>query len=79
MMDYWLFPFLASVISAGVIALRLRFGDRGLDHPNQRSLHERPTPHGGGLGIVTALLVIGLLLFSGAKSLTKGLGLPFFF
>jgi UDP-N-acetylmuramyl pentapeptide phosphotransferase/UDP-N-acetylglucosamine-1-phosphate transferase len=62
MIDYWLLPLFASGVSAGVIALRLRFGDHGLDHPNQRSLHERPTPHGGGLGIVAALLLTGLPL-----------------
>lgn len=44
------------------IYLRLRFVDRGLDLPNHRSLHERPTPHGGGLGIVAALVVSGVLL-----------------
>lgn len=52
----------AFVISWVVIRLRLRFADRGLDQPNQRSLHERPTPHGGGLGIVLALLATGAWL-----------------
>lgn len=53
------FPFAVSWL---VIALRLRFSGRGLDHPGHRSLHERPTPYGGGLGIVTALLAAGTLL-----------------
>ena len=61
-MDSWLSSILSLGICSGIIALRLRFGDRGLDHPNQRSLHERPTPHGGGLGIVIAMLVIGVSL-----------------
>lgn len=55
------FVFLSAfVISWATIRLRLRFADRGLDRPNDRSLHERPTPHGGGLGIVLALLVVGI-------------------
>jgi len=33
-----------------------------LDHPNERSLHSRPTPRGGGLGIVVAVLVCLLVL-----------------
>ncbi len=49
----------AAVVSAATIALRLRFADRGVDQPGHRSLHERPTPHGGGLGIVAATLACG--------------------
>lgn len=30
-----------------------------LDHPNERSLHDRPVPRGGGLAILAALLVCG--------------------
>lgn len=47
-------------ISWVAIGFRLRFADCGLDQPNHRSLHARPTPHGGGLGIVLALLVVGI-------------------
>lgn len=32
-----------------------------LDHPNDRSLHDRPVPRGGGLAILAALLVCGLV------------------
>lgn len=53
---------LAFAISWAAIGLRLRFADRGLDQPNHRSLHEKPTPHGGGLGIVLALLAAGAWL-----------------
>lgn len=49
----------AFAVSWVAITLRLRFSDRGLDQPNHRSLHEKPTPHGGGLGIVLALLPVG--------------------
>lgn len=51
---------LACLISIGVIRLRLRFADVGLDQPGHRSLHTRPTPHGGGIGVVAAVVVIGL-------------------
>jgi UDP-N-acetylmuramyl pentapeptide phosphotransferase/UDP-N-acetylglucosamine-1-phosphate transferase len=34
---------------------------RILDHPNERSSHDVPTPRGGGLGIVVLVLVVGLL------------------
>jgi UDP-N-acetylmuramyl pentapeptide phosphotransferase/UDP-N-acetylglucosamine-1-phosphate transferase len=49
----------AASISAATIWLRLRFADRGLAQPGHRSLHMRPTPHGGGLGIVAAALLCG--------------------
>ncbi len=32
-----------------------------LDHPNPRSLHENPTPRGGGLAILTASIISGLI------------------
>ena len=32
-----------------------------LDHPNPRSLHENPTPRGGGLAILAAVIVCGLI------------------
>lgn len=55
----WLAVPISFALSWAVVRLRLRFVDRGLDQPNHRSLHERPTPHGGGLGIVLALLLVG--------------------
>jgi UDP-N-acetylmuramyl pentapeptide phosphotransferase/UDP-N-acetylglucosamine-1-phosphate transferase len=30
-----------------------------LDHPNERSLHDRPVPRGGGLAIIIAIIVCG--------------------
>ncbi len=33
-----------------------------LDHPNERSLHERPVPRGGGLAILLAIGTCGLTL-----------------
>lgn len=63
----------AAVVSAGTIRIRLRYADRGLAEPGQRSLHSRPTPHGGGLGIVAATLAGGVWAGAGAAWL-----LPFF-
>lgn len=37
---------------------------RLLDVPNDRSSHTRPTPRGGGLGIVVVLVVSGLMAFA---------------
>ena len=58
----WLAMPVSFALAWAVVRLRLRFADRGLDQPNHRSLHERPTPHGGGLGIVLALLATGAWL-----------------
>lgn len=46
---------LAGVASAVTIHLMLRFRLHGaLDEPNQRSLHHRPVPRAGGIGILIA-------------------------
>ena len=52
-------PLLAAVISIAVIAWLLRSGKAALalDHPNERSLHVRPVPRIGGIGIVLGALV----------------------
>ena len=67
-------PF-AFVLSWAIVRLRLLFADRGLDRPNHRSLHEKPTPHGGGLGIVLALLAAGAWLGVPTLLLSAVLGL----
>lgn len=61
-MPHWLMPFVSLLLSWLVVAGRLRFSQFGLDAPNHRSLHERATPHGGGLGIVVASLLSGAWL-----------------
>lgn len=62
--------------SCAIIALRLRFYSHvGLDRPNQRSLHQRPIPHGGGVGIVAASLVCGWVLQIPSVVLSTALGL----
>lgn len=50
----------ALLASAGLIWLRLRFAEVGLDQPGHRSLHSRPTPHGGGIGVVLAAVAVGV-------------------
>lgn len=52
------FPFLlfATWITAGlIVAATIRLGV--MDHPGHRSSHTRPTPKGGGIGIVAAFLL----------------------
>src|SRR5512139_765562 len=44
----------------------LRRGRLPMDHPNERSLHETPTPRIGGLGIMAGVLVATGLLADGA-------------
>jgi len=57
---FWLFPALA-LVSAGCVAAMTRLG--ALDHPGARSSHDRPTPKGGGVGIVVAFVLGTLLLY----------------
>src|SRR5262249_35372669 len=39
--------------------LARRIGDRAIDHPNERSLHEVPTPKLGGIAVLIAVLIGG--------------------
>lgn len=51
-------PLLAFAASTATVFLMLRFGLHGaLDEPNQRSLHQRPVPRTGGVGILVAAAV----------------------
>jgi UDP-N-acetylmuramyl pentapeptide phosphotransferase/UDP-N-acetylglucosamine-1-phosphate transferase len=62
--------FILSAIAACVCIaaiLRTRLGNRLLDQPNSRSLHVRPVPRIGGLGILGGLL---------ASTLMTGTSLP---
>jgi len=60
---------LSALLAWGVAAWVRRRAEslRLLQAPNHRSSHERPTPHGGGLGIVVAgsLTGVGWVLFAG--------------
>jgi len=56
-------PFLLSTlvcILALWLILRSPLANRGLDLPNERSLHSHPTPRIGGLGIVAAIVLASL-------------------
>lgn len=51
-------PLLAFLASAAVIHFMLRFRLHGaLDEPVQRSLHSRPVPRAGGIGILAAIAI----------------------
>lgn len=75
-------------VSWVLIWLRLRLRG-GLDHPNERSLHAVPTPHGGGIGILAAALAacvylrlapvwpVALLVLGGLSWLDDWKPLPF--
>jgi UDP-N-acetylmuramyl pentapeptide phosphotransferase/UDP-N-acetylglucosamine-1-phosphate transferase len=55
----WITPF-ASMLIAGALAGFARHyavGHGMIDHPNDRSSHDIPTPRGGGIGFVIALLI----------------------
>ena len=59
--------FVGAALSSAAIVMSVRHWAehrRIFDHPNERSLHSKPTPLGGGLGIVIASLVGILLLRS---------------
>jgi len=55
---------LAAAVSAAITYAIARIAAAAgvLDHPNARSSHSRPTPRGGGLGIVVVLLAAGAVL-----------------
>lgn len=55
---------LACAVCVALIASALRTGlaNRLLDRPNERSLHVKPTPRAGGLGILAGLAVAGAAL-----------------
>ncbi len=55
-----------ALLSALVVRLMIAFPI--LDHPDPRKAHTRPTPKGGGLGIVVAFLAGMLVLFGIARS-----------
>jgi len=64
MTELGLFGALAGV-SALLVYVMTRMGT--LDHPGARSSHTRPTPKGGGVGIVVAFVLGTSLLFAGAR------------
>jgi UDP-GlcNAc:undecaprenyl-phosphate GlcNAc-1-phosphate transferase len=59
------FALLLALLSAGVV--RLMIAVPILDHPNARSAHVRPTPRGGGLGVVLAFVAGMVVLYLNAR------------
>lgn len=51
-------PVASFAVSWIMVVLLLRaFSDRILDHPNERSLHQRPVPRTGGIGVAAGIAV----------------------
>jgi Fuc2NAc and GlcNAc transferase len=60
-----LIVFFTSIIFSWLVTSRIRvyaINSQMLDIPNQRSSHDTPTPRGGGVSIVAAMLIAGSLL-----------------
>jgi len=52
MVSNWIAPFVAGIATVALLAILLRRADAlPVDHPNERSLHHRPTPRIGGLAL----------------------------
>jgi UDP-GlcNAc:undecaprenyl-phosphate GlcNAc-1-phosphate transferase len=58
------FAVVLALVSAAVVRLMIAYPI--LDHPNARSSHMRPTPRGGGVGVVVAFVVGMVVLYVGA-------------
>lgn len=59
------FAALLAVLSAAAVRLMIAYPI--LDHPNARSSHTRPTPRGGGVGVVLAFVAGMAVLFAAAE------------
>lgn len=56
-------PVASFAVTWVVVTWLLRsFSDRILDHPNERSLHQRPVPRTGGIGVVAGIAVGAFLI-----------------
>jgi Fuc2NAc and GlcNAc transferase len=66
MMTGWILLWIATLAASTLITSLVRryaIKTHLLDHPNHRSSHTRPTPRGGGIGIVSASLLAALALY----------------
>ncbi len=70
-MTPWIAALLAALMSAGLVRLLWSglLADLVVDIPNDRSLHVRPTPRTGGLGLMVAAMGTALLLGGGPASI----------
>lgn len=73
----YLIPLAAAGVSYAIVVAILRLGMAALplDHPNERSLHDRPVPRGGGIAIVTGTAVAFALIGSDLWILASAVGL----
>lgn len=73
----WFVIPLIAIFSWLICVILIRSGGRFMDHPNERSLHKTPVPKGGGLGILSGLVVMLISLPSLPMELrwAAGLGL----
>ena len=61
---------LAGIVSFGFCWLLTRAGGIMLDNPGRRSLHDKPIPKGGGVGIILGVIA-AFLFFSGFSAQVK--------
>jgi UDP-N-acetylmuramyl pentapeptide phosphotransferase/UDP-N-acetylglucosamine-1-phosphate transferase len=57
------FAFAVGLALLSAVLVRLMIAFRVMDHPEARKMHDRPTPKGGGVGVVLSFLVGILLLY----------------
>ncbi len=84
-------PLVSFAVTWMVLAIVLRtWSDKILDHPNERSLHQRPVPRMGGIGVVAGIaagvpfvsqgewwpLWLAALILAGISFLDDVIGLP---
>jgi len=62
------FAFLLAMLSASLVRLMIAFPI--LDHPDARKAHARPTPKGGGVGIVAAFMA-GMVVLYGVADFAR--------
>ena len=61
--QYFYAPLVSICLGASILLTLLRFPHFLVDHPNQRSLHDKPVPRTGGIAIASGILVsTGLFL-----------------
>lgn len=87
----YVIPLVSFALTWIVLTIAIRtWSDRVLDHPNERSLHQRPVPRMGGIGVVAGLaasvpfaspvewwpLWLGTCFLVGISFLDDAVGLP---
>lgn len=77
-MPSWLLPALALIVSPVLTAWWIRRAHRLrlLDTPERRRLHDAPTPRGGGIGPVAAVLLVLLVQYLLQPAALAGFSLP---